>query len=85
MPLVAKIFIVAVLLVIVGSLGRGLLFLVKDKGHSERTAKALTWRIVLSIALFGLLMLGYATGYLQPHGIYPAPASAQHSSQNPAS
>lgn len=68
-----KLFIVLVLLVILGSLASGLVFLVKDKGGSNRTVKALTWRIGLSVTLFLLLMLGYATGVLQPHGVYPTP------------
>ena len=68
-----KLFIVLVLLVILGSLASGLVFLIKDKGDSDRTVKALTWRISLSVALFLLLMLGYATGVLQPHGVYPTP------------
>ena len=53
------------------SLGSGLVFLLKDKGQTERTAKALTVRIVLSVSLFGLLMLGVFTGHIKPHGIYP--------------
>ncbi|MGB5541743.1 MAG: twin transmembrane helix small protein, partial [Gammaproteobacteria bacterium] len=50
----------------------GLFYLVKDKGTSERTVRALTVRISLSVLLFVLLMLGYATGLLQPHGVMPA-------------
>ncbi|MGA7802369.1 MAG: twin transmembrane helix small protein [Gammaproteobacteria bacterium] len=78
MPLLAKSVVVILLLVIVGSLGSGLLFLIKDKGHSERTARALTVRIALSLLLFALLILGYATGYIHPHGVYPrSPAATQ--------
>ncbi|MEE8427882.1 MAG: twin transmembrane helix small protein, partial [Gammaproteobacteria bacterium] len=42
------IIIVVVLLVILGSLGSGLVFLIRDKGRGKRTVKALTWRISLS-------------------------------------
>jgi hypothetical protein len=73
MPLLAKIITVALLIGIVLSLASGLLFLVKDKGESDRTAKALTVRIALSVSLFALLMLGIFTGAIQPHGIYPEP------------
>lgn len=72
-----KLFIVLALLLIVGSLASGLIFLVKDKGNSERTVKALTLRIGISVTLFLLIMLGYFTGVLQPHGIYPPPPAAQ--------
>ncbi len=66
-----KAFILLVLLVIVLSLASAMLFLVSDKGQSNRTVKALSVRIGLSFALFVLLMIGVATGLIQPHGIYP--------------
>lgn len=66
-----KTLIVLTLLAIVISLGSGMVFLLKDKGQTSRTAKALTVRIVLSVTLFGLLMLGVFTGHIKPHGIYP--------------
>jgi len=49
----------------------GLFYLMKDKGASERTVKALTVRVSLSVLLFILLMIGFATGLLQPHGATP--------------
>jgi len=67
--MLAKIIIVLFLFIIVGSLFSGLFHLVRDKGSSERTVKALTVRISLSVLLFILLMIGYATGVLQPHGV----------------
>ena len=67
-----KTLIIATLAAILISLASGMVFLVKDKGQSQRTAKALTVRITLSVALFGLLMLGIFTGHIKPHGIYPA-------------
>jgi hypothetical protein len=66
--MISKIIIVLFLFTIIGSLFSGLFFLVKDKGSSERTVRMLTIRISLSVALFVLLMAGYATGLLQPHG-----------------
>ena len=58
MKIIVWIFIVLIL----ASLGSALFFLVKDKGTSTRTAKALTWRVVFSITLFMLLMLDYHFG-----------------------
>ena len=46
------------------SLFSALYFLLRDKGRSERTVKALTIRVVLSIVLFALLMLGYRFGFI---------------------
>ncbi|PKO93434.1 MAG: DUF2909 domain-containing protein [Betaproteobacteria bacterium HGW-Betaproteobacteria-1] len=59
-----KLAIVFVLILIVGSLFSALFFLAKDKGASERTAKALTVRVTLSILLFLGLMLAYAAGLI---------------------
>jgi hypothetical protein len=66
-----KIAVVIVLLIILFSLGSGLVFLVQDKGRSDRTVKALTVRIALSLGLFILLILAYAFGLIAPHGIVP--------------
>ena len=61
MMMLIKIVIVLVLLVIIGSLFSALFFLMKNKGVSDdRTVKALTFRIGLSITLFiGLVIAGY--------------------------
>ncbi|OGV75837.1 MAG: hypothetical protein A3I83_03800 [Methylotenera sp. RIFCSPLOWO2_02_FULL_45_14] len=59
-----KIAIVIVLFTIVGSLFSALYFLAKDKGSGERTVKALTIRIGLSITLFLLLLIGYYFGLI---------------------
>lgn len=64
-----KIIIVLFLVAIVGSLASALLYLVRDKGGSDRTVKALTVRIGLSVALFVLLMLGYYFGLIPQQGI----------------
>ena len=59
-----KIAIVLVFLIITGSLFSGLYFLAKDKNGSERTVKALTVRVTVSIVLFILLLVGYWTGII---------------------
>ena len=64
-----KVLIVAALLAIIASLASGLFFLVKDKGDTKRIARALTLRILLSVALFVLLVVAYYTGLIQPHGL----------------
>jgi len=69
--MLSKIIVVLFLFAIIGSLFSGLFFLMKDKGASERTVKALTVRVSLSVLLFILLMIGFATGLLQPHGAIP--------------
>ena len=64
-----KIVVIVFLVLIVGSLGSALYYLVHDKGTSDRTVKALTVRITLSIVLFLLLMVGYATGIIPRTGL----------------
>lgn len=59
--------IVLTLLVIIGSLGSGLFYLMKDRSTSRRTLNALTLRIVLSVVLFLLILLGLATGVITPN------------------
>jgi amino acid transporter len=69
--LIFKIIVVLLLLAVLVSLASGMFFLVHDQGESDRTAKSLTVRITLSIALFLMLIVGYFTGMIQPHGISP--------------
>jgi len=64
-----RIIVIAMLFLIVGSLGSALWFLIRDKGASERTVKALTIRISLSIGLFLLLMAGYYFGIIPKTGL----------------
>lgn len=59
-----KIIILLMLALILASLFSALFYLVKDKGHGERTAKALTIRISLSIALFVLLLISFKLGLI---------------------
>jgi len=39
---------------------------VRGRGDSRRMAKALAWRVGLSVTLFLLLVVGYALGLIQP-------------------
>jgi succinate dehydrogenase/fumarate reductase cytochrome b subunit len=64
-----KLIIVAFLIVILYNLGAGLYYMMSDKSKTDRTVKALTRRIALSVALILLIMLGIWTGVIQPHGV----------------
>lgn len=64
-----KIIIILLFLTILFSLSSGLVFMVKDKGHTKRAVKALTFRIGLSVFAFFILMAGYYAGWIQPHGV----------------
>jgi hypothetical protein len=51
------------------SLGSAMFYLIRDKGKSDRTVKALTVRVALSITLFLLLMLGHYFGIIPKTGL----------------
>ena len=63
-----KLVIIAFLVVIVGSLASALFYLMRDKGGSDRTVKALTVRVALSLTLFLILMLGFYFGLIPKAG-----------------
>ena len=64
-----KIVVAVAFILILGSLGSALFFLMRDKGKSNRTVQALTMRVGFSIALFLLILLAYHFGYIKPTGI----------------
>lgn len=61
-----RIVIVLVLLGIIGSLASAFVFLVKDKGTTDRTVRALTIRVGLSVALFVVLIAARYFGFITP-------------------
>ena len=65
MRILALLFIVFIL----ASLATALYYLIKDKGQSDRAVKMLTVRVVLSLALFLLLMGGYYFGVIPQNGL----------------
>ncbi len=66
-----KAFIIAMLLAIIASLGSGLYQMVSPKGDSSRMVRSLAWRVALSAALFGLILLFWRLGLIEPHGLLP--------------
>lgn len=69
--MIMKTIIVLLLITIIYCLGSAVFFMIRDKGRSRSMAKALTWRISLSLILFLLLIVGYLMGWIVPHGINP--------------
>ena len=56
-------FVIAVLVLIVASLGSAVFFMMHDRGSSKRMVKALAIRVSLSLGLFLFLMAGYYFGW----------------------
>ena len=63
-----RIVVVLAFLVILGSLGSALFYLMKDKGTTNRTVNALTVRIGLSVAVFVMLLFAHWLGWIQSTG-----------------
>jgi len=61
--------VIAFFIFILWNLGAGLYYMMVDKGRSKRTVNSLTWRIGLSVGLIVLVIIGIATGVVEPHGI----------------
>jgi len=68
--IIKSVVIIAFILIII-SLGSALFHLVNRKNleHSEKTAKALTFRITLSILLFIFVFILVVTGVFKPQGL----------------
>ena len=64
-----KIIVAVAFILILTSLASALVFLMKDKGKSNRTVKALAFRVGFSVALFVLILIAYKLGLIEPTGI----------------
>ncbi len=66
-----KIIIILAFVGIVGALAAAGLFMLKgdSKSKSSHMARALAWRVGLSVLLFVFLLLSYQLGWIHPTGI----------------
>lgn len=64
-----KILVAVAFVLIVGSLASALVFLMKDKGRSNRTVTALAFRVGFSVTLFVLLLVANYLGWIEPTGL----------------
>lgn len=64
-----KILVAIAFVMILASLGSALVFLMRDKGKSNRTVRALTFRVGFSILLFVLILVAHQLGWIEPTGI----------------
>ncbi len=54
---------------IIASLASALVFIMKDRGTTDRAVKALALRVGFSITLFLMILVAYKLGWIQPTGI----------------
>ncbi|MFZ4527143.1 MULTISPECIES: twin transmembrane helix small protein [Undibacterium] len=64
-----KILVAIAFFLIIFSMGSALVYLMKDKGKSNRTVQALAFRVGFSITLFLLILFANKMGWIQPTGI----------------
>lgn len=62
-----KALIIITLIGIVLSMAHAMFTMSSGPSESKRMVQALTVRVVLSVALFAFLMIGWYFGLLQPH------------------
>jgi hypothetical protein len=65
-----KPLIVIVLLAIIASLGKALFSMSSGPEQSARMVQALTWRIGMSVVLFGALLVSYHMGWIAPNTVH---------------
>ncbi|HEU4623497.1 MAG TPA: twin transmembrane helix small protein [Steroidobacteraceae bacterium] len=76
---IIRLIVMVVFLGILVSLGSALFHLSRGSSRdrprtpedSRKMARALTWRVTLSVVLFLLLMAAWYAGLIAPHGIPP--------------
>lgn len=68
-PATMKILVAIAFILILGSLASALFYLMRDKGKSNRTVKALAMRVGFSITLFVLILIAHQLGWIEPTGI----------------
>ncbi|MCD6682237.1 MAG: twin transmembrane helix small protein [Burkholderiaceae bacterium] len=54
---------------IIGSLASALFFLVRDRGRTRNTMRALGFRVGFSVALFAFILFAQYMGWIHPTGI----------------
>lgn len=67
--MLVKIVVILIFLLIVGSLASALFHLLTTKNSNDKTVRALTYRIGLSVLAFIMLIISAKLGWIQPHGI----------------
>ncbi len=61
-----RVIIVLALIGIIASLGSALVFLIRDRGTTDRMLHALMLRVGLSVALFLFILFSYWMGWIEP-------------------
>ena len=80
--MLVKLIVLAMLAAILIALGSAVFAMLGANRGDQRMARALTWRVGLSVTLFLLLLASFATGLIKPHGAVPAARSTPTAPQS---
>jgi len=69
-----KIIIVIAFVLIIASLGSAMVFLIRDKGRTHNTVRALALRVGFSVAPLSLKKNAHQLGWIQSTGVPVGPA-----------
>lgn len=64
-----KILIAIAFVLIIASLGSALVFMIRDKGRTHNTVRALALRVGFSVALFIFILIAHQLGWIQSTGV----------------
>jgi NhaP-type Na+/H+ or K+/H+ antiporter len=74
-----KIFVLLAFIGIVGALASAGMLMVRKRNDSgtradNRMARALAWRVGISVGLFAFILIGWSLGWIQPTGLPISPS-----------
>ncbi|MFA7664990.1 MAG: twin transmembrane helix small protein [Burkholderiaceae bacterium] len=64
-----KWIILVAFILIIGSLASAMVFLIRDRGRTRNTVRALGFRVGFSIALFALILFAHHMGWIESTGV----------------
>jgi hypothetical protein len=64
-----KIVIAIAFFLIIASLASAMVFLIRDRGRTRNTVRALAMRVALSVALFIFILVANQLGWVQSTGV----------------
>ncbi|OUV62959.1 MAG: twin transmembrane helix small protein [Gammaproteobacteria bacterium TMED119] len=67
--MLVKILVVIIFFLIIGSLVSALFHLLTSQQDNDKTLRALTFRIGLSVLAFVILIISANLGWIEPHGL----------------
>lgn len=76
-----RLLVIALLIAIIAALATALVRMFRGGDSQEAMVKSLTIRVVLSVTLFLLLLIGLTRGWITPHS-HPIPVIPAASSQS---